>query len=93
MEAVKWGAGMRIDRKERRMATFSIHRSEHTGEAWVIEFDGTSVVRRHGPIPDGELRRLTPDTLHLVEFDDESIDEVWGIPLAYRDGEWVTESP
>ena len=74
------------------MASFTIQRSEITGEVYVVEYDGSEAVRHFGPLDPGELADLTPDTLHLVDFDEESIDEVLGVALEYRDGEWVSAS-
>jgi hypothetical protein len=74
------------------MATFTIQRSDTTGEVYVVEYDGPQAVRRYGPLDPADLQRLTPDTLHLVEFDDETTDEIWGVALEYRDGEWVSDS-
>src|SRR5690606_11139056 len=76
--------------KEDCMATFTIQRNEQSGHIYVLEYDDDRAIGRYGPVHEDDLRGLTPDTLHLVEFDDEDVDEVWGLPLEYRDGEWVS---
>ena len=74
------------------MASFTIQRSESTGHIYVVEYDGAEAVRHFGPLDPDELAGLTPDTLHLVDFDEDSTDEVLGVALEYRDGEWVSAS-
>ncbi len=72
------------------MGTFTIQRIEQSGNIYVLEYDGDRPIGRFGPVREADLQGLTPDTLHLVEFDDEDFDEVWGLPLEYRDGEWIS---